>query len=194
MTVGDDTKNSETRSAIEKSFLDLLESRPFDKISIRDIAERSNISRNTFYYYFQDIYDLVESIFREEAERIASGVENYETWQTAFLGATEFARSHRRAVFHIYNSNNRGLLERYFHNAVLSAMTAHVRKEAVGLSVSEQNILALSRFYAAALLGLSADWFNNSMKGDPYAFLNDLGPLLYGNIRASLEHVSQSDS
>ena len=37
-----------TKNAIRRSFIELLAERPFDKISVRDIAERSEVTRNTF--------------------------------------------------------------------------------------------------------------------------------------------------
>lgn len=50
-----------TKNAIRRSFIELLAERPFDKISVRDIAERSEVTRNTFYYYYTDIYALAET-------------------------------------------------------------------------------------------------------------------------------------
>lgn len=38
------------------------------KISVKDIAERSTVNRNTFYYYYADIYALVEEIFQTETQ------------------------------------------------------------------------------------------------------------------------------
>ena len=52
-----------TKNAIRRSFIELLAERPFDKISVRDIAERSEVTRNTFYYYYTDIYALAEDVF-----------------------------------------------------------------------------------------------------------------------------------
>ena len=53
-----------TKNAIRRSFIELLAERPFDKISVRDIAERSEVTRNTFYYYYTDIYALAEDVSR----------------------------------------------------------------------------------------------------------------------------------
>lgn len=180
-----------TKSVISREFLELLSERPFDKISVRDITERCGISRNTFYYYYQDIYALVEEILNAEIEKVSTKVEDYDSWQKAFLDATAFARTHRKAVFHIYNSANRGLLESYYHRTILPAMLRYVRREAQGLDVAERSILALAQFYTAALTGLSAEWLNDGMKEDPAAFLDDLSPLLDGNIRASLERAAK---
>ena len=49
-----------TKQALEASLKKLLLEKPLDRITIQDLAADSGISRMTFYYHFQDIYDLVE--------------------------------------------------------------------------------------------------------------------------------------
>lgn len=181
-----------TKQVLRQSFMELLEGTSFDKITVRDITERSGVSRNTFYYYYQDIYALAEDIFNEEIEKVAKQVKHCESWQRAFLDATVFASTHKKAILHVYNSASRNLLEQYYHKTILAAMLAFVRQEAEGLDVSEQKICALARFYTAALTGLSADWLSSGMKGTMDTFLDDLGDLLDGNIRRSLMRVSGS--
>ncbi|MFR1342509.1 MAG: TetR family transcriptional regulator [Anaerovoracaceae bacterium] len=58
-----------TKKAIEASLKNLLLKKPFDKITINDIAEDCGISRMTFYYHFKDIYDLVEWACEEDAKK-----------------------------------------------------------------------------------------------------------------------------
>lgn len=84
-----------TKNAIRRSFIELLAERPFDKISVRDIAERSEVTRNTFYYYYTDIYALAEDVFESEIEKLSERVEGYESWQKAFLTATSFAAENK---------------------------------------------------------------------------------------------------
>ena len=62
-------------------------------------------------------------------------------------------------------------------------MLSYVRKEAEGLNVSESQIMALARFYTAALAGLTLEWIGSGMKAEPDSFIDDLD----GNIRRSLE-------
>ena len=180
-----------TKNAIRRSFMELLAERPFDKISVRDIAERSEVTRNTFYYYYTDIYALAEDVFESEIEKISDGAKEYDSWQKAFLAAISFASQNRRAILHLYDSAHRSILERYYHKTILAGILSYVQKEAEGLDISESKILALARFYTAALTGLTADWLRNGMKGEPDAFLADLGDMLDGNIRASLERGAQ---
>ena len=43
----------QTKNAIRRAFIQLLNERPLDKISIKDIAEKGAVNRNTFYYYYR---------------------------------------------------------------------------------------------------------------------------------------------
>lgn len=53
-----------TEQMIIDTFLKLVEEKTLDKITIQDIADGCGINRNTFYYHFDDIYSLIEQIFK----------------------------------------------------------------------------------------------------------------------------------
>lgn len=44
---------------IADEYLKLIREKDFDKITINDIIKGTNISRQTFYYYFKDKYDII---------------------------------------------------------------------------------------------------------------------------------------
>ena len=58
-----------TKRALEQSLKNLLLKKPLNKITISDITEDCGINRMTFYYHFQDIYDLVEWSCLEDARK-----------------------------------------------------------------------------------------------------------------------------
>ena len=55
-----------TRKAIKESFWKLLNERPLNRITVKDIVEDCGINRNSFYYHFQDKYELMNWIFDME--------------------------------------------------------------------------------------------------------------------------------
>ena len=63
-----------TKKAIRKTFMELLEEKPLDKITVKDIVERCDINRGTFYYYYSDIFALVEDVFETELEQILAAL------------------------------------------------------------------------------------------------------------------------
>ena len=52
-----------TRKAIMQSFLKLVDQRPINKVTIKDIVEDCGINRNTFYYHFSDIPALIAQAY-----------------------------------------------------------------------------------------------------------------------------------
>lgn len=59
-----------TKTAIMQSFVKLLDSTPFDRITVKDIVDDCGVNRNTFYYNFEDIYALVDELLSEEVARV----------------------------------------------------------------------------------------------------------------------------
>ncbi|OBR65710.1 TetR family transcriptional regulator [Paenibacillus oryzae] len=51
-----------TRQTFIHVFCDLYCQKPIDKISIKEIANKSGYNRSTFYQYFTDIYELLDCI------------------------------------------------------------------------------------------------------------------------------------
>lgn len=55
---------------ISQSLINLAQSKTFDKITVKDIVDDCNISRQTFYYHFKDIMDVIEWSFIQEYNRV----------------------------------------------------------------------------------------------------------------------------
>ncbi|GIM33932.1 TetR/AcrR family transcriptional regulator [Paraclostridium bifermentans] len=55
-----DRRILKTRSVIKESLTALMKEKPFDKITIKNITDKANINRATFYLHYMDKYDLLE--------------------------------------------------------------------------------------------------------------------------------------
>ena len=58
-----ETTNIEER--LIASFRELVMTEPVEKITIKEIADGAGVIRTTFYYHFQDKYELIERIIRD---------------------------------------------------------------------------------------------------------------------------------
>ena len=54
-----------TRKLIMDSFIELSGKKEFKDITVKDITTEAMINRATFYYHFEDIYDLLEKVLSE---------------------------------------------------------------------------------------------------------------------------------
>ena len=67
---GEDNMSGFTKEIISRTFTELLEEKPMSKVTVKDIVERCGVNRNTFYYHFRDIPDVVEFIFKKKWDEI----------------------------------------------------------------------------------------------------------------------------
>ena len=170
------------------SFVKLLNQYPLDKITVKDIVSDCGISRNTFYYHYQDIYDLLRATFSAVLENVVS--ENVTTWRESLMACTRFALDNRRAIYHVYHSANRDQLERYLNQVTGESMEKLIRYLTQGLTVSDEDIGYLTLFYKHAIVGILLEWLSNDMKADVEHVINRMGVLLEGNLRMSLERIA----
>lgn len=183
-----------TKKAIVDSFVKLLEEKPFDKITVKDIVEDCGVNRGTFYYYFEDIYALLKDYFEEELKQIVESHDLYDSWQEGFLVATQLARSSKRQLYHAYNSISREEMDRYLNEVSGHLMREFIEQQCQGLDVAEEDKALIGQFYTCALVGLIARWLDDGMKEDPEKYINRIGELFDGNIRMVLERADRKSS
>ena len=80
-----------TKEAIKKSLIKLLNERPINKITVKDIVEDCGINRNSFYYHFDDIPSLLEEMINREADRIIAEHSRIESIEECLEVAFSFA-------------------------------------------------------------------------------------------------------
>lgn len=59
-----------TKKTFEDSLAELAKELPLNKITVKMLCEKSQLSRNAFYFHYRDIYDLVEEIENEFFEEV----------------------------------------------------------------------------------------------------------------------------
>lgn len=70
-------KNSiRTKKLLKDTFLKLASKKNIDKITIKEITDECNLTRNTFYLHFIDIYDLLEDLQKEVLNELELALEN----------------------------------------------------------------------------------------------------------------------
>ena len=67
---------SETKLLMAQALKKLIKDRPFSKITVQDIVDECNINRNTFYYHFENNYDLLYFTYSQEVQNIAESFRN----------------------------------------------------------------------------------------------------------------------
>ena len=157
---------NQAKQLIKDSFIKLLSEKPLSQITVTDIVNESGINRNSFYYHFQDLPGLIESIVFDEMEVLFAKYNTLNSLDECLGAVIEFALSNRRLALHLFNSNNRDIFDQY-----LMQITDHVIRKYMDVLCSDKNIDPSDReilitFYKSLMFGLIVDWMSSGM--DPH--------------------------
>ena len=175
-----------TKKAIVNSFIKLLNEKPLDKITVKNIAEDCGINRNTFYYHFSDIRELVYTI-DSQIHSVSELDFNGDSWVDSFVEAAKFVIDNKKAVYNIYNSLNRETVENYLNTVAFKVTDNFVSAKAVGIDADKSDIELIKDFYMSALVGIICKWLENGMDKDPDIVIRRLGRLVEGAVITSLK-------
>ena len=157
-----------TKKAIKETFIALLEEHPLSDITVKDIVEKCEINRNSFYYHYQDIPALIEEIVKEEAEQILEKYPSVSTIVECFDALTEFATHRKRAIMHIYRSVSREVFERHLMTVTEYFVSNYVSTALTNDNIGEADKRTVIDYYKCVCFGLVLNWLNTGMT-DEYA-------------------------
>ena len=176
-----------TKKNIREEFIKILNERPLNKITVKDIASACEINRNTFYYYYTDVYALLSELFQTELQTVIDEYNDTFSWEESFIVATKVALENKIAINHVYNSMQREELEDYIYNVSGHVMNRYVEKVSDGISASSGDKKLISSFYQCALTEMVLRWIASGMKEDPDTIVRRIGQLFDGHIALSLK-------
>ena len=78
-----------TKKMLADMLISLLQTKPISKITVSEIVNLCDINRKTFYYHFQDVYDLLEWHLDCEFQKVIANLNPLDD----FIGASGFFSS-----------------------------------------------------------------------------------------------------
>ncbi|MDD4439359.1 MAG: TetR-like C-terminal domain-containing protein [Tissierellia bacterium] len=176
-----------TKKMIREALIKMLNERPLNKITVTAIVTKCEINRNTFYYYYTDIYAILSEIFQTELQTVIDEYNNTLSWEESFIVAAKFALENKTAIYHVYNSMQREELENYIYNISGNVMIRYVEKVSDGIPASSGDKKLIASFYQCALTEMVLRWVASGMKEAPDIIIRRIGQLFDGNIELSLK-------
>lgn len=176
-----------TRKAIMQSFMKLVDQRPINKVTIRDIVEDCGINRNTFYYHFSDIPALIEAIVQEEAAELFQTHPTISSYEECIRLAIQEIQKNKRAVLHIYNSANRDIYEHYLMQVCQYIVETYLNTLLGGKKINRQDREIIVTVYSCQCFGLFIDWLNNNLSDEFPQRVDRLCELRKGMLEEMLE-------
>ena len=99
-------RNGDTKSAMAVALREAMREKPIDRISIKTITDACGLNRQTFYYHFRDIYDLVKWMYVHEIQEAMNESYNEDSWEETLRSVLYAFDKEHEAHLAIYNSRN----------------------------------------------------------------------------------------
>ncbi len=159
------------KQAIVESFVKLCAKKSPDRITVRDIVDDCEINRNTFYYYFQDVYAVVEEMFLLWSADFCVACESGEDLTEGLRSLMENILNNKKAAINLILSFDGTVLEEYWLRATADSWISWVRRRGEGLSGCEEAIRYVGMTCAIVYLGILRRWIRGSMREETEGIL-----------------------
>lgn len=163
----EDRRVRRTKQLIKQSLIELMYEKPFKDITVKDITQRADLNRGTFYLHYIDIYDLLSKIEDEILKAIEEMLVDYH-YQINPTSSYELLNK-----FFSYIENNRDLFKILLTSESEGAFLHKLQHliKTIGLDLMTITYTDTSRpqysyflsFVLNGILGVTEQWFNNGM-------------------------------
>ena len=182
---------NETKQALGDAMKQILQSKSLSRVTVQELADCAGVSRMTFYYHFQDVYELLQGVFRQDVQQALLGKRSYRTWQEGYGALFCLLRENQTFVLNVYRGAGRDFTE-----TVLRQMTESLFQDIVGELTADKPIPDTDRqflidFYEYAFVGILLRWIAEGMQADPDTLIRKQSLLLEGNISDAIDRFSR---
>lgn len=154
--------SQQTKQCFVQSMKQLLAHKPLEEISVGDIAAHSGMSRNTFYYHFQDKYDLVNWIFRTESAAFLAKAPTRDNWQDILRQLCRYFEENRAFYRNALAYTGQNSLREYLFDTFSGVVQQHLKS--ADSSLAPEDAAFAGEFFAATIVGLLERWCARGMR------------------------------
>lgn len=154
-----------TKMALSESLKKLMETKPFSKITIQELILDCKINRNTFYYHFQDMRDLLRWMLRHDAIDIVKKYNLTKDYEAAILFVIDYLGQNQHMLNCVFDSAGSDEIKRYLQDDFTEIIESVISLEeaSVGVRLPEDYRKLLISFYREGISGLIVEYLHGSI-------------------------------
>ncbi|MGN0659995.1 MAG: TetR family transcriptional regulator [Emergencia sp.] len=150
----------QTKKKLADALWIMLEKKELDKITVKDIVEESGVTRQTFYYHFQDMLDLMEWAADQDVQRALDLCREMNGLEVCIQMFMEEAKQRRQVIETLMRSSRRQQIEKIIIDAMRSLLTVVFEERGLKEELTAGEFETAVSFYAYALGGMAFEAYN----------------------------------
>lgn len=160
-----------TKAALAAALKQAMAKKPLSKITIRELIEACDINRQTFYYHFSDIYDLVKWTYKQDADALINGRKNVLLWQDGLLQLLHYLDDNRAVCLCALRSIGREHIHQMLYSDLYDLIHQTIADMGKELNIpaeqKDEHIDTLTQFCIASLIGTMECWLDGTIVKTP---------------------------
>lgn len=142
------------KTVISNTFVSMARQRGIDKITVKALIDTCNISRQSFYYHFRDIMEVIEWTMERATKNTLDKSLEADTPEQAFGILFSAVVEDRILVLKLLNSQRREQIEKLFVQSVRTYLQELIRNKPHNISLDYADIEVALDFWAFGIAGL----------------------------------------
>lgn len=177
------TKSNMTKNALSEAVKALMEEHNLDKITIKMITDYCGFNRQTFYYHFTDIYDLVIWMFRRDLLPLIEHLEGELLWKEGLKKIFEYLEDNRKMCKIVLTTVDRESVSTFFISNVRNIVEHTVHQLLDSMELPSDNRELLTDFYIISIGSVLENWIIGQLDYSPDEIIAFLETVFEDHIR-----------
>ena len=153
----------DTEEVLLNGFFELLDEKMLDKITVQDLADHCHVNRNTFYYHYNNIYDLLEKLFLRQTNSALGYIEEGESFENCIRAIIDFVLYNRNRARHMVSLSHNEWMVELLGDSFYTIVKAYLEKYYVIEEDEKENEEFLLNFCRYAFVGMMMHWIEEGM-------------------------------
>ncbi|MBR6825720.1 MAG: TetR/AcrR family transcriptional regulator C-terminal domain-containing protein [Oscillospiraceae bacterium] len=179
-----------SKEQIQVSFRRLLFKKSLDKITVRDIVEDCGLTRNTFYYHYEDIYDLFDDYLDMQTREAWRSMPANSPWDQVLLTLICSIFDSPQTGRHIMSSKKSDTMRLYLNRLLEAMIERYIDRNMTGLQVAAEDRRMICDGVTHGIYGLLEQWISGPDASAMHSRLRRVIQSFEGGIRLSLEYCA----
>ena len=184
-----------TKEKLATALISAMEEKALDKITVKEIIKKAEVNRKTFYYYFPDIYGLLEWVISRESNKLITEIQNNMDYENALNDVLDSIEKHRHLLNCIKDSVGRVTLERVLYRELeqLASWAMKIGICETGVAISEKELQILTELSISDIWRLLLLYFQKEISYKRDEFIQFILRYLKASITAGLMEFGERD-
>ena len=152
------SRTNKTKELLAQSLTELMVTTPLEKISVNDIVEHAGVGRNTFYYHFEDIPDLLKWILDQASSQLEKEIFEQEDEEKALKRCFLIALESKPYMDKTMQTNYGQELEKMLRDHIYHLSMRIVEKKNLYQDCSYRDLKLVVRYHCEAITGILRNW------------------------------------